>query len=182
MCRSRTPGGGVSQHLRFLRALAGLRVELAACSIAVMLAGCSTHEGPSSVIIPREKINVSSSLSVPLEALPVLVAAYLVIDPLAPNWHLQERALAPDHYLIELRKKRFTTGGDGEAGQVLHRRARALARELGYGGYEILAHAEGIESNVPIAQRVTVSEVRLLRPTRDVTTAAPRPPAAPQAR
>jgi len=128
------------------------------------LGGCSSIDGPSSVIIPNERINVSSSLHVPLEAIPLLVAAYYVIDPLAPNWQVQESPLAPDRFRIVLRKKRFTTGGDGEAGQVFRRRAEALVRERGYTSYEVLELAEGIESNVPIAQRVTTGVVRLHRP------------------
>jgi len=134
--------------------------------LALALAGCSTHDGPSSVVIPNETINLSSSLRLPLEAIPVIVAAYFVIDPLAPNWQVQEAALAPDLYRIALRKKRFTTGGDGESGQVFRRRAEALVREHGYSGYEVLELSEGIESNVPVAQRVTVGVVQLKRAQR----------------
>ncbi len=130
------------------------------------LAGCSTHDGPSSVVIPNETINLSSTLRVPLEAIPVIVAVYFVIDPLAPNWQVQEAALAPDLYRIALRKKRFTTGGDGESGQVFRRRAQALVREHGYTSYEVLELSESIESNVPVAQRVTVGVVQLKRAER----------------
>ena len=64
---------------------------------------------------------------------------------------------------ISLRKKRFTSGGDGEAGQLFARHAEQLARSGGYAGYSVMEYTEGVESTLPIAQRVAQGVVRLER-------------------
>ena len=63
--------------------------------------------------------------------------------------------LGDKRYAFALKKKRSTTGGDGEAAQVFRRRIAELAREQGYRSYEVLEFTGGIESTVPIAQRVS---------------------------
>ena len=45
-------------------------------------------------------------------------------------------------------------GGDGEAMQVVKRRALELQRENGFSAYKILAYSEGVESSTPLTQRV----------------------------
>jgi len=144
----------ISQHPRF-------RTLVAAC--AVMLAACTSIDGPSPVMIPNKELVISRSLAIPADVIMLAIATYLVIDPLAPNWRVEESALGGDRYLIALTKKRFTTGGDGEAGQVFRRRVAAIAREQGYASHDVLEYAEGIESNVPIAQRVTHGVVQFAR-------------------
>jgi hypothetical protein len=106
------------------------------------------------VLIPNQELVVSKSLQIPAEGLVLGALAWIVIDPLAPNWAIEQAPLGADRYAFALKKKRFTTGGDGEAEQVFRRRVAALARERGYRDYEILEYSSGIESNVPIAQRV----------------------------
>ncbi len=132
---------------------------LAACSTAT-----STH-----TLIPNKSLNLSPSLRVPLEAVAATgvaaVIIYLVYDPLAPNWEIQEQRLADDTYRFDLRMKRYHTGGAGEAMQVLRRRAAALQREQGFGDYQLVEYSEGIESQTLGAQRVAEATVRLL-PTR----------------
>jgi hypothetical protein len=137
---------------------------LAACA-AALCAGCTGVPGVSSanVIIPPETLNISKSLSIPLEGIAAGVALYLIVDPLAPNWQIEQTELAAGRYAIALTKKRFTTGGDGEAVQVFYRRAAALAREQGAAHYRVLAYSEGIESTVPIAQRVARGIVEVVR-------------------
>ena len=88
----------------------------------------------------------------------------LILDPLAPNWEIEESRLAEDTYRYELRMKRFNTGGAGEAMQILRRRATQLQRERGYGGYELLEYTEGIESLTFGSQRVAEATVRLTQP------------------
>lgn len=125
-----------------------------ALALAALLAGCQSIDGPSPVLIPNQELVVSRSLTIPAEGLVLGVLAWIVIDPLAPNWSIEQLALGSDRYAFALKMKRFTTGGDGEAEQVFRRRVAALARERGYSDYQILEYSTGIESNVPIAQRV----------------------------
>jgi hypothetical protein len=43
------------------------------------------------------------------------IIAYVVYDPLAPNWTIEEQMVASDTYLLSMRAKSFRTGGDGES-------------------------------------------------------------------
>lgn len=106
------------------------------------------------MIIPNDAFSISRSLSVPLESVAAGALLYVIVDPLAPNWQIEETRLDAGRYLIALKKKRFTTGGDGEAAQVFYRRAAQLVREQGAGRYRVVEFTEGVESNVLIAQRV----------------------------
>ena len=93
----------------------------------------------------------------------VIGAIYLVYDPLAPNWSIEEQMLNEDTYYLSLKAKSFRTGGDGEAMQVLKRRALQLQRERGYAGYRILDYSEGIESSTPLTHRVSEGTIQLVR-------------------
>jgi len=106
-------------------------------------------------MIPNESIVLSKSLSIPAEAMALGAAIYFVVDPLSPNWQIEEARLSDNRFRIALRKKRFTTGGDGEATQIFYRRAEQIVRDNGYAGYTILEFGEGVESTVPIARRVS---------------------------
>ncbi len=88
---------------------------------------------------------------------------YIIYDPLAPNWRIQERVLNEDTYYLSLRAKSFRTGGDGEAIRVFKRRALMLQREKGYTDYRILDYTEGIESSTPLTHRVSEGTIRLVR-------------------
>jgi hypothetical protein len=134
------------------------------CAVA-LCAGCTGIDGVSSrsLIIPPEAINVSKSLSIPLESVAAAAALYVIVDPLAPNWQIEQTQLDGDRYKIALKKKRFTTGGDGEAVQVFYRRAAQLVQERGAVRYRVVAYSEGIESSVPIAQRVAQGVVEVIR-------------------
>lgn len=92
--------------------------------------------------------------TVAAEALALGAAIYYVVDPLSPNWQIEEARMGDNRFRISLRKKRFATGGDGEATQLFYRRAEQIVRENGYAGYTVLEFGEGVESTVPIAQRV----------------------------
>jgi hypothetical protein len=127
---------------------------LSALSVVLALGGCASTDGPSPVLIPNKELQISRSLSIPAEGLVLGAIVLLVVDPLAPNWHIEQYDLGGLRYAFALKKKRFTTGGDGEAAQVFRRRVAELAREQGYSGYEVLEFTTGIESDVPIAQRV----------------------------
>lgn len=87
---------------------------------------------------------------------------YVIYDPLAPNWTIKERALNGDTYFFSLRAKSFRTGGDGEAIQIVKRRALQLQHEKGYAGYRILDYSESIESTTPLTHRTSEGTIQLV--------------------
>lgn len=149
-----------------------LYFKLTAGVLLLGLAGCGTlgkdgllptDSSGSEIrpLIPNRSLQISKSLSIPLEGLALGVALYLVVDPLSPNWRIEESRIASDRFRIALRRKLFSSGGDGEASQVFNRRAEQLARDHGHAGYTILEFSEGIESALPVAQRVSSGVIRL---------------------
>lgn len=140
-------------------------IVVAACCF--FLGACSTGQtyphGWS--LIPDVSVNVAQGAQIALADLVagavVLGVAYTVIDPLAPNWSLQETRLSADTVKLELTMKRFHQGGEGEAMQVLRRRAEALVREARADGYTITRYEEELESNW-ISRRFARSEIRLV--------------------
>ena len=57
-----------------------------------------------------------SALGLPGEVFSASQSAllYIIYDPLAPNWSIEERPLTEDTYVLSLRAKSFRVGGDGE--------------------------------------------------------------------
>lgn len=139
--------------------------QIAGCAglvVGLLLAGCSSIEGQDqkNYIIPGKTLNVSPSFTPSAEGIAAAMLIFVIVDPLAPNWHLVGERLDRDHYRLSLRMKRFITGGEGEALQVLRRHAERLARENGYAGYALVEYSEGVESQVPVAQRVAQGLIR----------------------
>lgn len=87
---------------------------------------------------------------------------FIIYDPLAPNWSIQERSLKSDTYYLLMRAKSFRTGGDGESLQIVKRRAAQLQRERGYDSYRILDYSEGVESSTPFTHRVSEATIQLI--------------------
>ncbi|MGP1675552.1 MAG: hypothetical protein ACTS6J_00155 [Burkholderiales bacterium] len=152
----------------------GGRLRLAAaCLVAAMTAACaavSSNPGatdaagnPVSTLIPNKSFNLTPGVALSVENILLGAALYWAVDPLAPNWQLEQAQLGADSVRISLRKKRFASGGDGEAAQVFARRAAQLARVGGYAGYTVMEYTEGIESTLPLAQRVAQGVIRLDR-------------------
>ena len=137
---------------------------LALC-MAASFGGCAGIDGLSSskVIVPNETLNISRTLSIPFESLAAGALLYVIIDPLAPNWQIEQTQLDAGRYLIALRKKRFTTGGDGEAAQIFFRRAAQIAHGQGNARYRVVEFTEGVESSMPIAQRVAQGVIELVQ-------------------
>ena len=110
-----------------------------------------------------------SALGLPGEVFsaPQSALLYIIYDPLAPNWTIKEKALGSDSYYISLRAKSFRTGGDGEAIQILKRRAMRLKRERGYEDYRIVDYSEGVESSTPFTHRYSEGTIQLVRATTD---------------
>ena len=143
-------------------------VASAAITSGLLAAGCSGISGEyprSGPVIPTASIRLSEGYTVSFEKLVsyagVALAVYLVLDPLAPNWQIEQTHLPDDTYLLALRMKRFHTGGDGEARQVFHRRARELARSNGYSGYEVTRFEEALDSAMLGTQRTVEAAIRL---------------------
>ena len=108
-----------------------------------------------------------SALGLPGEVFSASQSAllYIIYDPLAPNWSIKEKALGADSYYISLRAKSFRTGGDGEAIQILKRRAVQLKHERGFEDYRIVDYSEGVESSTPFAHRYSEGTIQLVRAT-----------------
>lgn len=157
---------------RFPDARGRLR-RAAACLAAVLAAGCAAlSSNPRatdaagnavSTIIPNKTYNITPAVGLSVENILIGAALYWVVDPLAPNWQVAQAPLGAGQVRIALRRKRFASGGDGEAGQLFARRAAELARQGGYAGYTVMEYSEGIESTLPVAQRVAQGVVRLER-------------------
>ncbi len=129
-----------------------------------ILAACSTPGGSGSAsLIPNKAIQLTAGKAIPLADLFVPLAIYLVYDPLAPNWEIEESRLGEDTYQLAMTMKRFHTGGAGESIQLVKRRGEQLARQAGYGSYVLLDYTEGIESQTLGARRVAQTTIRLMR-------------------
>lgn len=119
-------------------------------SLTVLLSGCDP-------IIPAETIHVTETLSFTyaqvIAAAAIIAVTYYVVDPLAPNWEIKETKLDDTRYRIDMKKKRVTTGGDGESLELFHRQADKITTEMRAHGYQIVTWTEGVESEFPIAHR-----------------------------
>lgn len=131
------------------------------------LVGCSSTGNGSSSLIPNKTIQLTANTSVSLASLAAAAAIgaaiYVVYDPLAPNWEIEESQLNEDTYRLSLKMKRFHTGGAGESIQILKRRALQLQYEQGFGAYQILEYTEGIDSQTIGARRVGEGVIRMVQ-------------------
>jgi hypothetical protein len=138
---------------------------------AALISACGTTETkliPSSgYILPNATVNIGPTIAYSVESIAVAGAAgallYIIYDPLAPNWSIEEKALNEDTFYLALRAKSFRTGGDGEAIRILKRRALQLQRERGYADYRILDYSEGVESSTPLTHRVSEGTIQLVK-------------------
>lgn len=122
------------------------------------------HQGS---IVPNTTLQLTPSLGIPLEKLvfwgAYAAAAYLILDPLAPNWEIEQAQFPDNRYHLSMKMKRYYAGGAGEARVVFHKRAKELMRVGGYSGYEVLEYTEGLESSVLGSQRVGNGVIQLTR-------------------
>ena len=147
------------------------RLGVGLVATLLLATGCgnlnSTYPNGGRSIMPVGTVQLTEHVNIPITTLigytGALAVAYIVIDPLAPNWEVKETKLSSSEYQLSLRMKYFHTGGDGESRQVFRRRAAKLAREGGYGGYQIVSYSEGIDSTtVPAAQQVSEGVIQLV--------------------
>jgi hypothetical protein len=136
---------------------------------ALLLGACGSTSvksfptnGPA---IPPYTLQMSPSISVALETVVYWGAlagvAYYVLDPLAPNWDIEEAPLGDHHIHFSLRMKRYYAGGAGEAQSLFHRRAKELMRLNGFSGYRVVEYQESLESSVLGSQRTATGVVVL---------------------
>lgn len=133
-----------------------------------LVAACGTPKVPATPtnaagtwfkggIIPATSIALTPTTIIPLEKLVywsgVAALAYYVVDPMSPNWEIEEAKFPDDHYKLSLKMKRYYSGGAGESRVVFNHRAKALADANGYSNYRILEYSEGLESNAIGSQR-----------------------------
>lgn len=141
-----------------------------------LLAGCNGMRLPTQIngtlprqgtIIPDTTLNVAPSVAIQLEKVVYwgmyAGVAYLILDPWAPNWEIEQTQFPADQYHLSLHMKRVYAGGAGEARLVFQRRAKDLMRERGYDGYQVLEYSEGLESSVLGSQRTAEGVIRLTK-------------------
>lgn len=136
----------------------------------VTLSGCSSLDRnlPSNTpIIPNATLNISKATQIPLERVVVwglyAGAAWLILDPLAPNWEIEQASFPDRYYHLSLKMKRVYSGGAGEARVVFQQRAKELMRQNGFDAYTVVEYTEGLESSVLGSQRVAQGVIQLTR-------------------
>jgi hypothetical protein len=136
-------------------------------SVAFVFSGCSSAGGTASPLIADKTLHLTANTAVSLSTLAtaavVGAAIYMVYDPLAPNWEIEESRLNEDTYHFSLKMKRYHTGGAGESMQVLKRRASKIQYEQGFASYQILEYTEGIESQTIGARRMAEGTIKLVQ-------------------
>lgn len=139
--------------------------RLTSTAMLLLLGACTGMEGLSSKnqILPPDALPISRSLVIPVETMAAAAVLFVIVDPLAPNWQIEELRLNEGRYRIAMRKKRFTTGGDGEAMPAFYRRAEQLVRDTGASSYRVVEFSEGVESTVPVAQRIAQGVIEIVR-------------------
>ncbi|MDR2786845.1 MAG: hypothetical protein LBD06_00530 [Candidatus Accumulibacter sp.] len=93
----------------------------------------------------------------------LLGLAYVIYDPLAPNWEIETSRVSENVFRMQFIMKRFHTGGEGEALYVFRRNARRIAQAAGYDDYQVLRYEEGIESSTLASRRFGEGEIHLIR-------------------
>ena len=135
---------------------------LAIAAACVLGTGCSSIDRDSpSTLIPARTLNLSPSLTIPAESIVAAGIIWLIVDPLAPNWKVEVQSLGDGRFALNLTMKRFITGGEGEAAQVVRRTAEKMRKQGKAAEWALIEMSEGIESKVPIAQRVAQAVIEL---------------------
>lgn len=154
-----------------LSALLGLcTISLIGCSTVTKSTSKATEKvfgtGVTETLIPDRTLQLTPSFGISLEKLVYwgmyVGVAYLILDPLAPNWEVEETRLDPELIHYQLKMKRYYSGGAGEARLVFERRAKAWVYSGKYSSYQIIEYKESLDSSVLGSQRVTEGVIRLI--------------------
>lgn len=133
-----------------------------------LLAGCSSSPNSDTYIPPSGVADkLVNAAMYPLDKtiywMGWAAVAYLVLDPLSPNWEIQEARFPENHVHFQLNMKRYYAGGAGEARQIFHRRAKELMRAGGFASYEVVEYSESLDSSVIGSQRTAEGVVRFIK-------------------
>jgi hypothetical protein len=151
---------------------------VAACSaLAFLLVSCATAERiEESTQNPKAAGELAQAAAVAGVAYKLLLPtgsdlillglAYVIYDPLAPNWEIETTRVGEDVFRMQLTMKRFHTGGEGEAQYIFRRNARRIAQAAGYDDYQLLRYEEGVESATLASRRFGEGEIRLVKARR----------------
>lgn len=161
------PGMKRSLLLLMLSALAGCTSIPAQQSVAVDAAEVvskpatlnkTTRVLPGRPPMPDEPIdeNVKGAMVSTMGAV-----ANVVIEQLVPGWSIEQTRIGDKLFRIEVRRKRFTSGGDGEAAQVIYRHADQITRRYGYSGYMVMEFTEGVDTMFLVSQRVAQAVIQV---------------------
>ena len=113
---------------------------------------------PEMPVLPEGPINESVKGAV---ASSVGAISNIVIEQLVPGWSVEQTRIGDKLFRIEVRRKRFTSGGDGEAAQVIYRHAEQITRRYGYSSYTVMEFTEGIDTMFLVSQRVAQSVIQV---------------------
>ncbi|MDB5800954.1 MAG: hypothetical protein JWL63_1893 [Rhodocyclales bacterium] len=174
---------------------AGVSVVLA----TTLLAGCSTQNADGKVdasladrgisrpgfkgsFLPQGKFQITPTYGITYVDMILIAGAvalvYQIVDPTAPNWDILEKRLPNRRVQYSLRMQMVHIGGEGEARQILARRAAELAREEGMTGYQIQSYSESIDSRIFLPRRTAEAEVIMVAPVKTAPVIEARPPLA----
>ena len=132
-------------------------------ALIVLLLGLAL--GACTSVFPDKSLYITPTRAFPVEDVGyvglALGVAYLVTDPLAPNWEIREAPLADNQVQLSLKMKRYYAGGAGEARTVFHRRAKDLVQYGGFDNYEVVEYNESLESSLLGSQRTCEGRIRL---------------------
>ncbi len=87
----------------------------------------------------------------------------MILDPLVPNWDIEEAAFPDNKYHMTLKMKRYYNGGAGEARMIFQQRAKSLMLRSGFDSYQVLEYNESLDSSLLGSQRVAQGVIVLLR-------------------
>lgn len=172
------------------------KTAVASMFSVALLAACSTHNeggkldaslaarginrpGFNGSLLPSGSFNLTPKYGITYVDMILIAGAvalvYQVVDPAAPAWDILEKRLPDRRVQYSLRMQLIHNGGEGEAREVLARRATELAREEGMTGYQVKSYTESIDSRLFLPRRTAEAEVvmQLAEPVKNVPEARP---------
>lgn len=140
---------------------------LGLCILAGALAGCNTvpNQPTSSGTfgVTAQMMTLPYSMVPGINPIILGAGTSAIINSLLPTWSLEDMPIGGDRYRIFLRKKTFSSGGDGEAAQLFKYRAEQITGSRGYYGYQILEFTEGLDSGLMGTQKVAQGIIQIYK-------------------